>query len=108
MSSEQTRWELRRGAEVLGRLVAYAWDYPWLDCDFEPTPAFAEYRTVFDDDLSLLSAPDSDPDAWEAAYDKIAGLGLVFVPVDARAEQLRADLLDAEDDRPWLRRLLGL
>jgi hypothetical protein len=110
MSDNISRWELRKDGEVLGRLVAYRWDFPWLDCDFEPTGAFDVYRDLFVGDFRLLKMPDSQiGDAeWEDAYDKIIAAGIAFVPVDPAGEQLRAELIRAEGDAAeWLMPILG-
>ncbi|WP_462322684.1 hypothetical protein [Halochromatium sp.] len=49
-----TRWELRQDDTVLGILTSYSWDFPWLDCDFEPTQAGREHRALFSDELQAL------------------------------------------------------
>jgi hypothetical protein len=110
MSDDISRWELRKGGEVLGRLVAYGRDFPWLDCDFEPTGAFDGYRDLFVGDLRLLKLPDSQIDdaEWEDMYDKILAAGIAFVPVDPAAQRLRDDLIRAEGTTAgWLTPILG-
>lgn len=106
--THETHWELRKDDHLLGRVIAREWDFPWLSCDFEPAPAFDEYRALFTEEYPLLSSDtDTNWDTWEAAFDKIAALNIRFMPVDAAAQQLRAELIDAEDDRPWIRAILG-
>lgn len=108
MNDVQTHWELRRGDDLLGRMTAYAWDFPWLNCDFEPTGAFEDYRPLFEDEFHLLN-PDMDDhwQEWEAAFDKIRAAGIWFAPVDDAAHDLRAHLLEAEKHRPWIVAILG-
>lgn len=111
MSDEPTHWELRKGRVILGTLVAYGWDFPWLDCEFDATEAFDDYRELFVGELRLLDAADREvPDsAWENAYRKIVESGIAFVPVTDRAYDLRDDLIDAEGDTAdWLRPILGV
>ncbi len=110
--SEITHWELRRGDEVLGRLVAHGWTYPWMRCEFEPTPLFGDYRDLFAGDFDLLEPGTDSPDywdEWEAAFNRIVRAGIAFVPADEAARQLRADLVAREGDRAaWLEPILGL
>jgi hypothetical protein len=55
MDGEQLVWELRKGEAVLGRLVEYERDFPWINCCFEPTPAFEPYRALFDAEPDILA-----------------------------------------------------
>lgn len=109
--NQDTYWELRKGREVLGRLVSHGWTYPWARCDFEPTPQFDRYRRLFTGYFDLLEPGADSPehwDEWETVYDKIVGEGLTFVPVSDAARQLRDDLLAGEGDKAgWLLPLLG-
>lgn len=108
--SNVTHWELRRGDVLLGRLTSYAWDFPWLDCDFEPTADFEQYRSMFEDEFRLLNpGMDSDEhlEEWNAAFSKIEATGIWFAPVDDAAHALRTHLLDVEKRRPWIRTIMG-
>ncbi len=110
MSDDISRWELRKDGEVLGRLVAYRWDFPWLDCDFEPTEAFDHYREMFIGEFRMFKAPDSqiEDSEWEEAYDRIVAEGIAFVPVSPTAQALRAELIRSMGDMSdWLRPILG-
>jgi hypothetical protein len=110
MSDEHTRWELRKGGAVLGTLTAYGWQYPWLDCDFDATDAFDDYRDLFVGEFRLLDASEREVAdwEWENAYRKIIASGIAFVPVNDPAFDLRDHLIDAEGDiADWLRPILG-
>jgi hypothetical protein len=110
MDGDTTHWELRKGDEVLGTLVSYSWDFPWLDCDFEPTEAFDHYRDLFVGEFRLLKAPESqiEDSEWEDAYDRIVASGIAFVPVTSMAQALRVDLIRSMGDlSDWLRPILG-
>ena len=109
--TQETHWELRRGNEVLGRLLSYDWNFPWLNCDFEPGPTFDEYRDLFVGDFDLLRPGADAPDhwqEWEIAFNKILEAGLAFVPASAAAQQLKEELIAREGDHAqWLRPVLG-
>ncbi len=110
MSDKQTRWELRKGSAVLGTLIAYGWKYPWLDCEFDATEAFNDYRDLFVGELRLLDVGERDIEdwEWESAYNKIIASGIAFVPINDLAFELRDALIDAEGDTAaWLRPILG-
>lgn len=110
MSEDSTQWELRHENVLLGRLTSYAWDFPWLDCEFEPTAAFEQYRDLFEDEFRLLNPEmesDEHREAWEAAFNKIEAARIWFAPVDDAAHDLRAHLLDLGKRRPWICAILG-
>ncbi len=67
----EPRFELRKGDELLGVLESYDSDFPWLYCDFEPTPTFAQYEPLF-----TASSP---------SLDQIKRLGLRLVNSDREA-----------------------
>ncbi|NDJ74744.1 MAG: hypothetical protein GYB65_00680 [Chloroflexi bacterium] len=103
MSHAETHWELRKNNMVLGTLVAYTWDFPWIDCDFQPTPAGEEYRALFTDQLQPLveQAGEDDEDAWETAYHQLESMAVVFVPVSETARDLMFDLFERAGDKVW-------
>lgn len=68
---------LKRGEELLGVLLSKATDFPWVNCEFEPTASFKEVQPLFDEELNLLDADLMD--AWQNAYDRINALGLQLI-----------------------------
>ena len=75
MSEQTPILELYRGdilLAVLSNIQLYDW--PWYRCNFQPTPAFEQYKPLFDRELELL-----EDKAWELAYEKIEELRLSLV-----------------------------
>jgi hypothetical protein len=68
---------LKRGEELLGVLRLTGSDFPWVNCEFEPTAAFAGVQPVFQEELRLLESDNMD--AWQMAYDEINALGLQLI-----------------------------
>lgn len=78
-----TVYTLERGAEVLGTLRITGVGGFAVQADFEPAPAFAPYRVLFDEDARLahLVATDPHPDTLleaEAVLDSILALNLTL------------------------------
>lgn len=73
-------WTLHRGDELLGaiELRAELCDFPWYGGRFTPAPAYAEYASLFADELRLLDAEEMD--AWGRVLAQIEGPGLRLVP----------------------------
>jgi hypothetical protein len=67
-------FHLYRGEQLLGTLTYASSDMPWEHGTFEPTPAFEEFRPLFDRELALLNADRMDE--WEEAWSEIEELGL--------------------------------
>jgi hypothetical protein len=59
---------------VLGRLDLEQAEIFWQEGRFIPTPAFLGVAPLFREELELLERDEME--AWEAAYERIAGLGL--------------------------------
>ncbi len=72
MDDEAEFWELRHGAEVVGRLTITDQDMFWFTAHFEPTPLYAEYQPIIE------AAPDSD-EGWRAWYEQVQRLGLHLI-----------------------------
>ncbi len=68
--------QLKRDQIVLGVLAVRDLDFPWINCAFEPTPAFAEVQPLFEAEAAI--GPD-DEDAWIAAYEAIMALNLRLI-----------------------------
>lgn len=78
MSEQKLIWELYRGDTLLGILsnIEY-FDFPWYRCKFQPTPAFEQYKPLFDHVSALSKDKDADEE-WSMAYEKILELGLTL------------------------------
>jgi hypothetical protein len=55
----------------VAELLVTGGDFPWLNATVRATPAFGEVRPLFAEELRLLGRLDEDPEAWEAAYDRV-------------------------------------
>lgn len=95
-----TELQLKRGEELLGILRAYDNDFPWVKCKFEPTPSFKAFEPLFEAELKLLNADETE--AWEDAYDRIIGLGLQLLDVE-RGKVISEFILHIEDSEAWFR-----
>jgi hypothetical protein len=95
-----TVWELYKDKVLLGTFRACKLDWPWLFCQFEPTPAFEPYRVLFETESALLNRG-ADPE-WEKAYERIAQQCFALVPVDLQ-RGVQEFLLHIEGDQGWFR-----
>lgn len=78
-----TVYLLEQGGVLLGRMPLREVEMFALHCDFEPTPAFEPYRTLFDKDAALATrlAADDSPELLEQAeamLDRILALHLLI------------------------------
>lgn len=76
-----TTYLLERGGVLLARMPLRSTDPFALHCDFQPTPAFAPYRPLFDEEARLTDelTQGADPALLtraEALLDEILALGL--------------------------------
>jgi hypothetical protein len=93
-------WQLRRGDELLGEIITNGADFPWLEGIFVARPGFAEVKALFDEELALLeSGADSDIQAWEAIYGRIAATMSLTAPSGPVGEFL----LHIRGDEAWFR-----
>lgn len=97
-------WRLVRGEVLLGEIVIEDSDFPWLSGRFRPQPAFAEVKSLFDEELALSEAlceseSDEDVAAWERAYERIAGSLSLVAPHGPVPEFL----LHVQGDEAWFR-----
>jgi hypothetical protein len=101
----QSRWELRKGDVLLGTLVSYEWDFPWINCNFTPTDAFAAYRPLFDEAQRLFDATidksDDAWDTWDTFYEQVVE-GMRLAPM-GDSERIKEFLLHIEGDAAWFR-----
>jgi hypothetical protein len=74
-------------------------DWPWYSCNFQPTPAFEEYRPLFDQELKLLEGEGATQE-WDMAYEKIENLHLTLsYPSQAKATDIFLLHIDGETAR---------
>lgn len=70
---ELTTLQLVHGTILLGILTLKDTDFPWVNCTFVPTPAFATVKPLFDAELTVPEAE------WDQLYQQIIDLGLQLV-----------------------------
>lgn len=103
-----TVYLLERGGETLGRLTVTDGEMFAVHCTFEPTPAFAPYRALFDEDAAWAQRIADDPDPAlleeaEATLDRVLALGLVLCREGGGV--YRDALISIEGDRAGFRPL---
>jgi hypothetical protein len=68
-------------------------------CEFQPTPAFGQYKPLFDLELALLEDKGATEE-WDMAYAKIEELGLTLsYPSQAKTIELFLLHVDGETAR---------
>lgn len=77
---EAQAYRLYRGTDFLGTAVLKdeLCDFPWYGGQFEAAPAFAAVEALFEEELRLLEADETD--GWEDVWARIAEPGLVLLP----------------------------
>ena len=98
-----TTWNLiAPDATVFGRVALQEGgaDMFWHNCTFAPTPAFDVIAPLFLETRRLLERDEME--AFEAAYDRIAALGLELHPVGG-GEPIRDFLLHIDGEQAQLR-----
>jgi hypothetical protein len=71
--------DLYRGGVRLGKLTLTDTDQPWYNGRFDPAPAFADVKPLFDELNALLDADRFDDPRTEELYEAIAAPGLRLV-----------------------------
>lgn len=95
---------LIRGATNLGTITVKPGgaDYPWYNGAFEPTPEFSAVRELFEQELTLLRANESDDaaqwDEWEDVHAELhdPGLKLRAPDMSFQADEILIHLDGAE------------
>ena len=77
-------------------------DQPWFICSFSPTAAFEEVKPLFDRELELLNAGDSEEDAWEEIMGQIDALKLRLTEAE-NGNNIEEFLLHIQNDEAWFR-----
>lgn len=93
-------FRLYRGDQLLGTLTHTDDDFPWRNGTFDPAPAFAEFRPLFERELALLNTDRMHE--WEAAWEAIAALGL-RLEAGTAGESITEFLLHIDGTRAWWR-----
>lgn len=101
-------YTLERGGETLGRLTVIDSEMFAVHCTFEPTPAFAPYRALFDEDTALAERMnDDDSPALMEKAEEVLGriLALKLVLHREGGGVYREALISIEGDRAGFRPL---
>lgn len=91
--------ELRHGEFLVGTLRETDYDFPWINCTFEPTPAFEEFRSIFV--RRLRSVESEEFDVADEMYDVIENR-LQLIDLED-ADRIGKFLLHIEGDAAWFR-----
>jgi hypothetical protein len=93
---------LMKDSVILGNLVPFDTDYPWVYCHFTPTPEFLQYKDLFDREWEILDQEkSSDDNEWIQAYDQVSHLSLKLIDDDGK--ELGAFLIHIYNDEAWYR-----
>lgn len=93
-------FQLRQKDILLGTLRSYDFDFPWINCKFEPTEAFQAVKPLFDEEVRLIN--DEDMENWETVYLRIDELNLKLINVE-NDNVIDDFLLHIENDEAWFR-----
>jgi hypothetical protein len=90
---------LMQGEAELAHLSTIRLDQPWLDCAFEPTLAFSQFKPLFDRELELLEHSDGtfDQAAFVEQWQRIFGAGL-WIRADPEGHHVSQFLLHIHPD----------
>ncbi len=90
---------LMQGDVELAHLSTIRLDQPWLDCTFEPTLAFSQFKPLFDRELELLEHSDGtfDQAAFVEQWQRIFGAGL-WIRADPEGHHVSQFLLHIHPD----------
>jgi hypothetical protein len=71
-------FELRKDGELLGTLIEIDLDFPWYICQFEASPAFASYKSLFKEGERFLAA-EYNQEEWHDWYGRVREQGLIII-----------------------------
>lgn len=95
-------FQLKQDDRLLGTLRQYDSDFPWINCKFEPTEAFHQFKHLFNDELECMDREPFNIEEWDEAYSKIIDLN--FELIDLTSGNLIAEfLLHIKNDEAWFR-----
>lgn len=95
-------FQLKQKGQLLGTLRQYDSDFPWINCKFEPTEAFRQFKPLFDEELEFMKSEPFDIEEWDAAYSKIIDLNLVLIDLTDKSS-ITEFMLHVKDDKAWFR-----
>lgn len=100
----ETSFQLWQGDTLLGTLPVAETDMFWTFCGWEPEPAFAALKPLFERERALLEEEDEDAawDAWEAVYAEIMARGLRLTERGSGASY-DDFILHIAEDAAWFR-----
>lgn len=96
VSQQYSVWRLDRNDELFAELVVTGRNFPWLYARVVARAGFAQVRPLFEEELRRLDHIDEDPQAWEAAYERIRETVRLITP-DGRAVPEFLLHIDGED-----------
>jgi hypothetical protein len=56
LNPKGANWRLLKDSKLIGFLHSCSQDWPWIICQFDPTPEFAEFADLFSYEASLLNS----------------------------------------------------
>lgn len=95
-------FQLKQKNQLLGTLRQYDSDFPWINCKFEPTEAFQQFKPLFDEELEFMKSEPFDIEEWDAAYRKIIDLNLRLIDLTDETS-ITEFLLHIKGDEAWFR-----
>ena len=95
-------FQLKQKDRLLGTLRQYDSNFPWINCKFEPTEAFHELKSLFDEEVEFMKSDPFDIEEWDAAYSKIIDLNLELIDL-SDGSLITGFLLHIKDDEAWFR-----
>lgn len=95
-------FQLKQKNRLLGTLRQYDSDFPWINCKFEPTEAFQQIKSLFDEEVEFMESTPFDIEEWDAAYSKIIDLDLELIDL-TDGSAITEFLLHIKDDEAWFR-----
>jgi hypothetical protein len=97
---EGSKWQLLRGDQVVGELVVYGGDFPWLNARLHPMEGFEQIRSVFEEELRSLDAYDENIERWEDAYRRVRAAVTLAAP---DGQIVREFVLHIDGTEAWWR-----
>jgi hypothetical protein len=95
-------FQLKQNEQLLGTLRQYGTNFPWVNCKFEPTEAFRQFKPLFDEELEFMENESFDIERWDAAYSRIIGLNLELIDLTNK-EPITGFLLHIKNNEAWFR-----
>ncbi len=93
-------WTLWAGEELVGEVVGAEPDQPWFFGAWQPTEAFEAYRSLFEEELSLLEAAEERWDEYDRCYGQIREALQLKTPAGSRVAEW---ILHVDGSQAWFR-----